>query len=111
MPETRKRRKVFHETDAPASTPTQSQDSFFNTPLRPQPLQSQPLQSQAQLSCPPELLLLLAALVEELRTHNTIEIIKMKKAEQQKEAEQHSAEQAETADQERFANLCGTMYI
>lgn len=106
MPETRKRHKSSHKADLPASTSAQSQDSFFNTTLRPQPIQS-----QAQFPCPPELLLLLAALVEELRTHNSLEIIKMKKAEQQKESEQQSAEQAETADQERFANLCGTMYI
>jgi len=115
-----KKRKISPNTDAPTAPVTRaSNNSFFNAP------QPQTTGSQAQSSLPPQLLVLLAAsleklsdtpallvaLIKALETHNAIEIIKLKREDEQKQAEQDAAAEAETADQKRFEDIRGSMYL
>ncbi len=103
-----KKRKVSETSDSPPATPTQA--SFFGAPLQAQPLQApspSPSPSPTQLTVSSQLLLLLAALVEELRTHNALEALKIQLSQKEKQDEKEAAAQAETADQARFAGLQG----
>lgn len=98
-----KRRKISQQSELPLATPAPSQASFFDAPR-------QSLRSQTLLTMDPAVLLLLTALVTELRNHNAIEILKLKREDDQKQSEAASAEKAEMEDQERFASLHNSLY-
>lgn len=108
--------ELFLETESsrpssPTPTPSpvrQASPSFFRTPYA---------IPQVQLTLDPQVLLLWTALIEELRTRNDIELVKIKLADLQKqqEAEQkqqeiEAAKKLEEEDQKRFEELRPTMY-
>lgn len=89
---------------------THSTQSFFNSS------DSEPEQSQASDPQPMSLdrdsaiLLLLSAVLQELKRHNDIELFKLKLEEEKKQAEIERAEQEQIEDDERFNSIRDSLY-
>lgn len=96
-------------TPTPRPSSAQAHLSFFNQPHHPQ---------QVQMTFEPAVLLLWAAMVQELRTQNAIALTKMKHEEELKQQELEAAQKAEEAarereeeDQRKFAELKASLYM
>lgn len=102
---------MFSEVDesrpaspTPLASPVQATSlGFFNQPIH--------LPQQVQLTLEPNAFLLLAALVDELKTRNMIELTKMKLEAEQKKQEAEAAKKMEAEDKEHFEELRTTLYL
>jgi len=103
---TNKKRKVSPAEPTPDAL-ARAQAGFFNTKIVLQASQ-QPL--QAPVAEESELLVVLKALLKELRDSNQLERLKQKREIEQKDNEDVMAKKAKNEDEERFADLSNTMY-
>lgn len=87
-----------------------STQSFFNSsdsePERSQASDPQPM----SLDRDSAILLLLSAVLQELKRHNDIEVIKLKLEEEKKQAEIERTEQEQIEDEERFNTIRHSLY-
>ncbi|MCW8387441.1 hypothetical protein OQJ18_12670 [Fluoribacter dumoffii] len=95
-----------------------SSQLFFNQKQKAPPLELQTTQTPQEMQQPPQELILetatdvlLAAILQELKTQNMIALLKLKAQKEQEQEEMQAAEKMQEEDQAHFKEIQSSMYV